>query len=493
MPALTNQRRKELLELLHNLGAGQEEKDPDKVGAYLYPVPEHLRALEPDVVLIVGDRGAGKSQLKDVLVSPPLREALIRRAPRIRIPSGEARWLEGWPLGSRGPDSRSWRAFAGAATQDEMVDAWLAFLIRCLAESLPASEAKQTLASTDPLDVRSLVTGFAANHRLHIGALDQLDAELEASDRWMFVAYDELDTVVSEDWKALGQVVRGLVSMWAAYARRWRRIRPKVFLRTDFYRHNREIAGADVIKLSANRVDLTWSDKNLYGVLVKRILNRDTSLFEHFRSAIATEPKMDPALGRMPVLSTAQDARPFVTRLAGEYMGKNNKKGETFKWLLDHLRDGTERLSPRVLLWLVEEAARGETDDMRARGSQLIAHVAIRRALDRVSDAFVAQAATNELKWMSGLRRCLALERQVPWNRKQLDGLLRNGFGISWGSDEGGAGTANVRPPGETVDEVRDNLVELGILRERGDKTFDVPDLYLHGLGLIRKGGVAQS
>lgn len=48
----------------------------------------------------------------------------------------------------------------------------------------------------------------------------------------------------------------------ATYARRWQRIRPKLFLRTDFYQHHREIAGADVAKLAANRVELAWSDKN---------------------------------------------------------------------------------------------------------------------------------------------------------------------------------------------------------------------------------------
>lgn len=488
MAQLSKQRRTELLELLQNLGAGQAESNRDMVGLYLYPVPEHLRALEPDVVLIVGDRGAGKSQLKDVLLDPALRAALIGRAPRSRIPSGNATWREAWPLGHRGPDPRSWRVFADGASREDMVSAWLAYLVRSLGELIPASREMSALINVSVLELPSLVSAFEAHHVSYIGALDKLDAELESKNSWVFVAYDELDTVVLDDWKALGKIVRGLVSMWAAYARRWRRIRPKIFLRTDFYRHNHEIAGADVVKLSANRVDLSWSDKNLYGMLIKRVINRDTRLFEHFKSSASVEPKANGPLGLVPLLAKADDARGFVARLAGEFMGQTAKKGFTFKWLLDHLRDGTGRLSPRVLLWLVEEAAKAETSDTRSKGAQLIHHVSIRRALDRVSTAFVVQASSSEFAWIGGLRKRLEFERNVPWNRKQLDSLLRRDFSESWAGDS----ESSVRPPGDTVDEVRDNLVALGILRERGDSSFDVPDLYLHGLGLARKGGVAR-
>ncbi|WP_437982052.1 hypothetical protein [Sorangium sp. So ce117] len=184
-------------------------------------------------------------------------------------------------------------------------------------------------------------------------SLDTLDDKLSKEDKWVFVAYDELDTLVRNDWHALGVLVRGLVSFWASYARRWRRLRPKVFLRSDFYRHHREIAGADVAKLAANRVELRWSDKNLYGALCKHILNKrddsgHESLYEHFRGVVLTDS--DPTLGHIPRLSEARDAKPFVDRLVSEFMGPDKKKGLAFTWLLDHLRDGNERVLPRPLI-----------------------------------------------------------------------------------------------------------------------------------------------
>lgn len=38
----------------------------------------------------------------------------------------------------------------------------------------------------------------------------------------------------------------------------------------------------------------------------------------------------------------------------------------------------------------------------------------------------------------------------------------------------------------------RDGLLELGILRARSPSSYDVPDLYLAGLNLTRRGGVAK-
>jgi hypothetical protein len=168
-------------------------------------------------------------------------------------------------------------------------------------------------------------------------------------------------------------------------------------------------------------------------------------------------------------------------------MGANRRKGVTFNWILDHLRDGTDRMSPRVLLWLVEAAARKESESPRAQGGQLIHHVAIRRALDEVSAQVVRGAENTEFRWINGLRERLKVDREVPWSRREIDQLLRDNFAGPWG----GPGS-QTRPPGATPEELRDNLVELGILRRRGDDSFDVPDLYLHGLGLVRRGGVAR-
>src|SRR5829696_2873519 len=99
--ALTHEARLRLLELLQNLGAGVADAhsyDPATQRRTLFPIAEHLRAIEPEVVLVIGDRGAGKSHLKDVLKDVDLRKTLTPYLPRTRIANEEAEWIEAWPL-----------------------------------------------------------------------------------------------------------------------------------------------------------------------------------------------------------------------------------------------------------------------------------------------------------------------------------------------------------------------------------------------------------
>lgn len=487
MASLSNNVRNTLLRALSLRATHAENSDP----AGTFPVPEHLRALEAEVVLIVGDRGAGKTQLKNALTRTDVREALARHAPGVRIPKGAVQWLQGWPLGTGGPDSRGWSELLRQTQKgDDLVAIWSAYLLRAVKPYLLDTEIQETapIHEARAVDARAVLAAYNQVGVTVTAALDALDERMLREDRWLFVAYDELDTVVLEDWRALGAAIRGLVSFWAAYARRWKRLRPKLFLRSDFFKHHRDVAGADVAKLAGNRVELQWSDRNIYGALLKHILNKkdesgELRLRDHFKNTVNTTE--DSVLGVLPSLGKAADAKPFIDRLISEYMGANEGKGQSFRWILDHLRDGNKHIVPRSLVLLVEKSAENELDRPRATGAHLLHHVAVRNALDNVSVEYVNQAKTHELRWLDGLANRLSSDRKVPWTRRELIKLLGRDFGETWGG-------MGARPPGEDAEEVLESLVELGVLRQRPGDSFDVPDLYLEGLGLKRKGGVAR-
>ena len=487
MASLTNDRRSALLRALSLRSTHAESTLPTDI----FPVPEHLRALEAEVVLIVGDRGAGKTQLKNALTKADVREALVRHAPGVRVPSGEVLWLQGWPLGTGGPDSRGWmELLRDSPPGDDLVAIWSAYLLRAVKPYLLPAELEETspIHQVRAVDARAVLASYQQVGVAVTAVLDALDERLTHEDRWLFVAYDELDTVVLEDWRAMGAVIRGLVSFWAAYARRWRRLRPKLFLRSDFFKHHRDVAGADVAKLAGNRVELQWSDKNLYSALLKHILNKvdvsgDRPLRDFFSRTVRTT--QDAVLGVLPALSQATDAKPFVARLVSEYMGANEGKGLSFRWILDHLRDGNKHAVPRSLVLLIEQSAEFELDRPLATGAHLLHHVSVRNALDSVSVEYVNQAKTHELRWLDGLARRLGRDRKVPWTRRELIKLLGFEFPESWSS-------TGARPPGNDPEEVLESLIELGVLRPRPGDLLDVPDLYLDGLGLKRKGGVAR-
>ena len=71
MPRLQPEERGRLLDDLAHMGSqGRAERESvDTFKKTFYPVPEHSRAFDPDVVLIIGERGSGKSELFRAVVN----------------------------------------------------------------------------------------------------------------------------------------------------------------------------------------------------------------------------------------------------------------------------------------------------------------------------------------------------------------------------------------------------------------------------------------
>ncbi len=493
MNRLTPEARDLLLRELAQMGSvGRAEWESDATFTRtFYPVPEHARAFDPDVVLIVGDRGAGKSELFRAVVQKRLLPAIARRAPGVRLPpleANRARWLAGYPLHADGFDASGLRHFLQnhSDDRDAATDVWFAYLVRVLQDKLDLtpSQSLETLCQRQGGAIEEIYSDFRTVRKEALLAVDALDESLQEADGWVFVSYDELDTVAGYDWPAMGAAIRGLVSFWASYARRWRRLRAKIFLRTDLFRRHTEILGADISKLAGNRAELSWSDRNLYSMLVKRIANTSDSLREYcLRSRVEFEE--DKTLGFIPIVRKAEDVRPLIERLAGVYMGANIKKGLTFRWLLDHVRDGRGKAVPRALVRLLEEAAAQELENPRAAHQCLLLPTSLRRALDKVSQEHVLQANTHELPWLPGVAHRVK-GQEVPWGRREVEWCLGRSWDQTWDKQE------DVRPPEDNPRDLVDYLIELGVLRARSDGRIDVPDLFLAGLGLKRKGGVKR-
>ncbi len=318
-------------------------------------------------------------------------------------------------------------------------------------------------------------------------ALDDLERRLRQEDSRIYVGYDELDTLGGFDWPLMARMVRGLVAFWSDYGRRWQRIRAKVFLRSDLFRRHAGMGTADFAKLAANRAELAWSDAALFAMLVKRIANTTDELAAYCRGARIRLDQHE-ALGLIPEIKEPQDAYPFLERLSGEFMGAGEKKGFVRNWVLAHLRDGNDRVSPRSLVRLVEQAAGKDAANRSLRPPRLIHPTALRQALDDVSDSHVTQGISSEWPWLEGVREKLRRGRLVPWARREIVDLLDVNWEETWGARDG----PSVRPPVEQAADFVDYLIDLGVFRRRSDDRIDVPDLYLSGLNLRRKGGVRR-
>jgi len=72
-------------------------------------------------------------------------------------------------------------------------------------------------------------------------------------------------------------------------------------------------------------------------------------------------------------------------------------------------------------------------------------------------------------------------------DRRVVESLLERDWLESWNRNESG-----LRPPADTAAQLTDQLLEIGVFGIRPNKKIDVPDLFLVGLGLTRKGGVRR-
>jgi len=488
MTSLRTEERQELLRDLAQMGAqGRAEgEELQRLAQTFYPVPEHLRMLDPEVVLVVGPRGSGKTEIFRVLTDANLFESVSRETHGIRLPPANGtRWVKAYPLGRHGFDAGGLRRFLDESgnQRKSIQELWFAYLVRSLEADLSDGQRGSLVALLQaPAGAPAQVhAAFLKAREAPLLALDDLDARLEQDGRFLFLAYDELDVLGGEDWDAMAAGVQGLVAFWAAYARRWRHIRPKVFLRTDLFDRFAVSGGADLAKLAAGRVELSWSERQLYAMLLRRVANTSERLADYVRGTARSNVgwREDDVLGLIPSLTRWTDARPVIERMVGPYMGANKKKGLSYRWPLAHVRDGRNRSVPRPLVRLFEEAARIEADSPNAVGGmRILAPVSLRRALDRVSTEHVAHAR-DEWKWIDilaeGLNGLL-----VPAERREVEGRLE------------GCEDWDPRPPFRDPRDLLDYLLEVGVLRERPKDRIDAPDLFLHGLKLKRKGGVRR-
>jgi hypothetical protein len=474
-----------LLEAMSRMGsAGRaESEDKERLPRTFWPVPEHLRAFDPDVVLVVGPRGSGKTALYRAVIEQGLLSKLAARVPEVRLPPlDRTRWLAGYPIGSEFPNERLLREFGKNATDELFLDVWLAYLVRVLKDELHDAPLGPIFGAQGG-DVGAVLDAFQANAKAALLALDALDQRLSREDRYVIVAYDELETLARNDADLTRLAVRGLVALWSGHSRRWKRLRGKIFLRTDLYERGATAGGADFAKLAANRAELEWSDRDLYAMLLRRLANSSEDLRKYCEAKIKIED--DKELGGFPVIRKTEDARPLIEQMVGIYMGANERKGLTYRWMLDHIRDGRGQALPRPLVRLFELAAEVQKKSaIWPRWPRVLESHALRRALDRVSEEHVISAVA-EWPWLEGLKKRLATLREVPWERREIDRHLDRGFGDSWGQ-------VDIRPPAESAHELVEYLVEVGIFRACADGRIDVPDLFLAGLGLKRGGGVRR-
>ncbi|MFJ9556279.1 hypothetical protein ACIRPH_20890 [Nocardiopsis sp. NPDC101807] len=451
----------------------------------LFTPTNHRLALDPEVTVVRGGRGVGKtfwfrSLLDDDLRRIAAEEYEIGRLTRISATAGYGAALK--PKLYPGPSAMHQLLESGA----HPADLWNSVLLVALdvpeLRELPTWEERVQWTRENP-DARDAAVAHA-------------DEAARKDGVTRLVLFDALDHLHRERAQA-DRLVSGLLRLALEMRLSTRNLRFKVFIRPDMF----ESGGRhfpDASKLSTNAADLTWSTTNLYGLFFHYLGNRgsaDRSADFRAQRAGWRNETADRYLPPAGLLVDAEIQKGEFTRIAGPYMGANFRKGHTYTWLPNHLMDGTEQVSPRSFLSALRRAV-NVTNDEYANHDHAVHYEGIRQGVQAASQTRVLEIR-EDLPWV---RTAVApLEgQQVPieqsdviahWEAGELSQKLERE------ARRGDVDDKRVRTGPRNPDDYPDligELIELGVMRRRKDGRLDLPDVYRIAFSIGRKGGVPK-
>ncbi len=446
----------------------------------LFTPNSHRRALEPDVTVVKGARGVGKTYWFKSLREPELRELA---ADEYRLPHlkrvetlagfGSAQDNSSYP----GPRTLAKLVQDGA----DPVDIWTTVVLNAL--------DIEEFDTNPEWDWADRVRWLRDQPERAEQALELADDRAQAENQTKLILFDALDRLNTERAKS-DQLASGILQVALELRLSTKNIRAKVFIRHDMLESAPTFP--DASKLTSNAADLTWSVTDLYGLLFQHLGNADTPESASFRAhsghwAGNKERQVPPEK----LIGDRDTQIKYVTELASAYMGTDHRKGYTYPWLPNHLADGNGQTSPRSFLVALRAAAE-ETLRTFAGHSHPLHWDAIRRGVQKASQIRVEQVS-EDMPWVKTAIGPLA-GMQVPmeeadlvarWRGKDLQTLLE---AHNDSPDRTRTGPRNAKNYPKLIDE----LITLGIMTRRTNGKVDLPDVYRLAFDLGRKGGVPR-
>jgi hypothetical protein len=446
----------------------------------LYTPESHRIALDPDVTLVRGARGVGKSVWFHALLDEEQRRLVARESQLARLERIRPHPGFGLRLSENYPSGETLTALVESGHDPDHI--WSAVLVLALTGSSGSWRDRVERIRNDPESVDA--------------ALMRTDREAEETGVTHLLVFDALDGL-SRDRSINDRLARGVLRLGLRLRTTVRNIRAKAFVRSDMAdRTLRDFR--DASKLVANAASLTWTPMSLYALLFHRLGNSDHEYAKEFREETNQGREWASAAGRVTVpdrlRSNREHQREVVTSIAGPHMGPNPKRGATYTWLPNHLMDGNEEASPRSFLSAVQRAA-SESADHHAGHNHALHWEAIKVGVQHASLIRVEEI-TEDLPWVDALVQPLA-GQQVPIEQSAVIttwGDVERRLARSSSAPGPAEGETSVRtgPRSPDPDGLVEELIEIGVMTRREDGRLDLPDVYRVAFGLGRRGGVRR-
>ena len=453
--------------------------------ADVYFPQSHLKALQPDVAVVTGMRGAGKTFWWTALQEKAVRELIGRRYQRTGV-SDNTVLRTGFglrPAIDEYPSKDVLRALLENGPDARMI--WRTVLAWQLAP--PTHPLRQQEDWPDR-------TGYVQHNPEQIDRLfAEQDTQLGREGRHCIVICDALDRS-TDDWRTVYRIIRGLLQT-ALDMRAYRRLRVKMFLRTDQFNPAAIGDFPDASKLLSSAVELSWPRKELYGLLWHLLGNAERppeqvrELISGGQSDLLTLDHDNTWQVPSSLVFEEAGQRQAFHAIAGEWMGRDRRRGFPYTWIPNHLGDAEGNVSPRSFIAALRAAAE-DSRQQHPHHEYALHYESIKRGVQQASRIRVAELR-EDYPWVDRLLQDLQGAtvpcpfEDIEWRWKQNKTLTR--------LDEDIEQQEVKLPPrrfAEGAEGVRADLESLNVFQRTHDRRVNIPDVFRVGYGLGRRGGV---
>ncbi|MGO8692826.1 MAG: hypothetical protein ACLQMF_04045 [Rectinemataceae bacterium] len=460
------------------------ESGSDIPPSFMYLPQSHAQALDPDVSIVSGIRGAGKTFWWRALSEESFRSYLagvfgLKQYENIQVAQGFGTIPQ-----DAYPNKETIRRLVSQKIRTE--DIWRAIVLSTLE---PTGEKKRES------DWGKRVQRITADSQFFDREMQEHDERCRRSGTKILVIFDALDRL-ADTWNEIRPIAKALFKV-ALDIRSYGSIRPKLFVRSDMLEDREIISFPDASKLLARKLDLLWRKTDLYALIFQRLGNVVAGDSE-FRKFCADQfgLEWDRSPGRETWILPEKlrydekyQAGLFAA-IAGPKMAKGEKgykRGIPYSWLITHLIDGREQISPRSVFSALKTAAEQTPDeewnyplDPKALSKGVSEASGNRR--NEITEDY--PWVNDSLKPLKGLTvPCEQHEVVETWRKAGVIELL----GQMKDDDE-------VKlPPRQLArgeEGVIEDLIELGVFSRLGDGRIQMSDIFRIGFGIKRKGGV---
>lgn len=447
----------------------------------IFTPEQHANALDPNTPVVVGARGTGKSFWAGVLEHDDTRAVAALAYPNLGLDRLIVK--PGYTGFDGDVTSKTIDARVPAGKENETAsDFWLAVIMRASKSALNPNDEIAT--------IREIMAQYADPEDWY-QEIKSLDERLTKLGKTLLITFDALDTI-SREWKRSGLLLDALFEViWSLRARR--SIRAKIFIRPEQL-NDETLRFVELPKLRSGRVELDWTQVELYGLLFRRlsaVSGNDWQSFSNFASQIGAPIFDDFAANprRCSLIIDPDVQRDAMILMAGRYMGGDKRKGGTYDWPYKHLADANGKVTPRSFIKLFVEAAKFR----QAPANQVISADGIRHGLREASKVRVDQLGIEYL-W---IKRALAplAGLTVPCTLNAIAERWTDTNTIKLIMDAAFSPDTGFLPPfppqsnGDHDVLLATAMERIGLFSYRADNRIDIPDLFRVAALMLKRGG----